>query len=209
MNNISRLLFVGNSYIFRNDLPGLITQMAPCAVESQSIVAGGASLRRHINSGAVITALGESEWDFVVLQEQSTLPLKNAARFGASVRELDELIRAHGARTALYQTWARQNAPESQNALSDEYAKLATELGALLVPVGTAWQDVLQKRPNATLFDPDGSHPTPLGSYLAACVFVATLWKTDPRGLEMPQNLKIDAADAEFVQNAAWQAAKV
>ncbi len=206
MTNTSRLLFVGNSYTFRNDLPGLIAQMAPMPLESSSIVAGGASLRRHINSGEVAAALGDSRWDFVVLQEQSTLPLKNAARFGAGVRELDAIIRAHGAKTALYQTWARQNAPDTQDALSAEYANLARELGALLVPVGAAWQNVLRNAPNTPLFDADGSHPSPLGSYLAACVFTAALWQRNPLGLALPDGVTISNEHAALLQNAAWQA---
>lgn len=205
-NSPTRLLFIGNSYIFRNDLPGLIACLAPHQIETQSIVAGGASLRRHINSGAVKEALEGAQWDVVILQEQSTLPLKNAVRFHASARELHELIKAHGTKTAFYQTWTRQNAPESQGALSAAYETIARELGALLLPVGDAWQIALKKKSDLPLHDDDGSHPTPLGSYLAACVFAATLWPRDPRGLPLPDGLKITPDDAALVRDAAWQA---
>jgi len=203
MANTSRLLFVGNSFTFRNDLPGLIAQLAPVPIQTQMIVAGGASLRQHINSGAVQAALDNAPWDRVILQEQSTLPFKSPARFAESVRELDELIRGHGAQTALYQTWARQNAPETQDALSGEYAKMAQELGALLVPVGEAWQAVLREWPEAPLYDADGSHPSPAGSYLAACVFAAALWQKNPIGAPLPEKLKIE--DAARLQTAAWR----
>jgi lysophospholipase L1-like esterase len=125
----------------------------------------------------VKAALANTKWDYAVLQEQSTLPIKNPARFAANVRELDEMIRAHGARTALYQTWARQNAPQTQQALSAAYADLAHELGALLIPVGDAWQNALRENPAAPLFDADGSHPSLAGSQLAARVFAEALWK--------------------------------
>ena len=208
MANTSRLLFVGNSFTFRNDLPGLIAQMAPVPIETQMIVSGGASLRQHINSGAVQAALESASWDWVVLQEQSTLPIKSPARFADSVREMHALITAHGAQTALYQTWARKNAPETQNVLSSEYAKLATELGARLVPVGAAWQGVLHEKPDAPLYDTDGSHPSPVGSYLAACVFVAALWAKNPSGAPVPDALKMKSEDATLLQKAAWRAAK-
>ncbi|HEY0076048.1 MAG TPA: DUF4886 domain-containing protein [Abditibacteriaceae bacterium] len=205
MTAFSRLLFVGNSYTFRNDLPGLIAQMAPHEIASQSIVAGGASLRLHLNKGEVAKTLNESNWDIVILQEQSTLPVKNCKRFHENVRELHQIIKGHDAPTALYQTWARKNAPETQEALSSAYESIAEEIGALLIPVGKAWQIALKMQPDTPLFDADGSHPSSLGSYLAACVFVAALWQKDPRGLTVPEDLQIEDAHTALVRDAAWQ----
>ena len=206
MASFSRLLFIGNSYTFRNDLPELIAQMAPHEITTQSIVAGGASLRLHLNKGSVTKALDNSDWDWVVLQEQSTLPLKNPARFHQNVRDCQQIIEEFDAQTALYQTWARQSAPETQEALNAAYDSIASEIGALLIPVGKAWQGALKMQPDVPLFDTDGSHPSTLGSYLAACVFVAMLWDKDPRGLIVPGSLDIDSKNASLVRDAAWQA---
>ncbi len=207
-SSVSRLLFVGNSFTFRHDLPGLMAQMAPQSIESQMIVAGGASLRLHLNSGAVQTALAE-KWDIVILQEQSTLPIKNTKRFHENVREMQELISETGAQTALYQTWARQNAPATQDTLNIAYENIGREIGALLIPVGAAWQAALAVQNDLPLYDSDGSHPSPLGSYLAACVFVAKLWQKDARGLLVPEALKIEESHAALVRDAAWQALQI
>lgn len=204
----SRLLFVGNSFTFRNDLPALISQMAPHEIESQMIVAGGASLRNHINSGAIKTALAQT-WDMVILQEQSTLPIKNTRRFHENVREVQTLIEESGAQTALYQTWARKNVPETQETLSVAYENIAHEIGARLIPVGRAWQAALKMQSDLPLYDADGSHPAPLGSYLAACVFVAKLWDKDARGLLVPDGWKISDENAALVRDAAWQATQI
>jgi hypothetical protein len=206
MASFSRLLFIGNSYTFRNDLPGLIAQMAPHEITTRTIVAGGASLRLHLNKGSIANALDEAKWDIVILQEQSTLPLKNAARFHQNVRDCHALIEESGAQTALYQTWARQNAPETQDALSAAYETIAKEIGARLIPVGKAWKGTLKMQPNVPLFDADGSHPSLLGSYLAACVFAATFWDKDPRGLPLHNDLNLDDEHASVVRDAAWQA---
>ena len=79
------------------------------------ISAGGASLRTHWNAGEALTAIREGGYDAVVLQEQSTLPVKNAVRMHENVRLFDTAIEAAGATTLLYMTWARRNAPESQS----------------------------------------------------------------------------------------------
>src|SRR5919199_901084 len=136
------VLFVGNSFTARNDVPGQLARLAEWAggsLRHELLWAGGASLKMHWNKGDARRAIESKRFDHVVLQEQSTLPVKNAKRFHENVRLFDEAIRASGARTALYLTWARRHAPETQRALTDAYAAVGAELGALVVPVGVAW----------------------------------------------------------------------
>lgn len=63
-----------------------------------------------------------------MLQEQSTLPLKNAGCMHGNIRLFDEAIKAAGAKTALYMTWARRNAPESQQAISGQLSRAGLHL---------------------------------------------------------------------------------
>src|SRR6476646_5684862 len=92
-------LFIGNSFTARNDLPGLIAQLAAArnkAFEHRLISAGGASLRTHWNAGQALQVIQQEPFDAVVLQEQSTLPIKNAARMCDNVRLFDAAIKAAG-----------------------------------------------------------------------------------------------------------------
>jgi hypothetical protein len=105
------LLFIGNSFTARNDLPGLIVRMAAArgkTLQHRLVSAGGASLRTHWNAGHALKAIEGGGYDAVVLQEQSTLPVKNAARMHENVRLFGTGIAATGARTVLYMTWARR-----------------------------------------------------------------------------------------------------
>ncbi len=72
--------------------------------------------------------------------------------------------------------------------LNGAYFDIANELDATVAPVGIAWQKALAADPNLALHQPDKSHPNPTGSYLAACVFYATLFDKSPVGL--PGELK-------------------
>jgi len=179
----AQILFIGNSFTTRNDLPGLLGLISRegmgIIIESRVISAGGASLRRHWNAGAarVITS---TEWDYVVFQEQSTLPVKNSRRFHENVREFLPAMKESCARMVLFMTWARKNEPENQRRLTDSYNQIGEELGATVVPVGTAWQLLLAEHGQPVLHAEDGSHPTIAGSYLAACTFYATLFDGDP-----------------------------
>ena len=181
MGKTTRALFVGNSFTARNDLPGLLAKLVKSGgkgdLEWELISAGGASLRQHLNKGDALQRLNDAPWDFVVLQEQSTLPVKNAARMGDNVRDFDKIIRKTRARTVLYMTWARQNAAESQDAISEAYSSIGEEVGGLVVPAGLVWQKCLAEHPEIILHDKDRSHPSLAGSYLAACAFYVSLFK--------------------------------
>src|ERR1051325_838225 len=158
-----KILYVGNSFTARNKLPDLIAQLAAARgkrIEHRLISAGGASLRRHWNAGEALHAIEGGGFDHVVLQEQSTLPIKNPKRMRESVLLFNQAIKAAGAKTVLYMTWARLNAPDSQKPITDAYMSIGRELGAIVVPVGLAWQRFLHEQKAPVLHDRDQSHPT-------------------------------------------------
>lgn len=191
----TRILFVGNSYTYFNNLPAVLARLAnsrqPGSVETEMVVIGGATLKDLWEKGDALKAIRQGHWTYVVLQEQSTLGqvpgglagINDPATFYEYARRFDAEIRKAGAKTAFYMTWARQTAPQNQAKLTAAYTSIARELGATLVPVGEAWQAALRQDPSLALHQADHSHPTPAGTYLAACVFYATLVGRNPEGL--------------------------
>ncbi|GAA0926184.1 hypothetical protein GCM10009554_06200 [Kribbella koreensis] len=199
-----RILFVGNSFTSRNNLPGLIAAMAAergIAVGHKLISAGGASLRQHLNAGKARAELATGNYDTVVLQEQSTLPLKNPARMHENIRDFHTAITEVGAQTVLYMTWSRKNQPQAP--FTAAYATIAAELGATLVPAGLIWEHFQAAHPTPSLHDADDSHPALAGSYLTACVFLITLLHEDPSQLDLPVK-GLSEETAAVLRRAAW-----
>jgi hypothetical protein len=204
-----KVLFIGNSFTARNDLPGMVARLAKAAgkrLEHDLISVGGASLRRHWNKGDARRAIETGGYDRVVLQEQSTLPVKKLQRFHDNVKLFDAAIRAAGAKTVLYMTWARRHAPETQQAISEAYTTIAVQLGAAVIPAGNAWARVLKVPGHPVLHDRDGSHPTVAGTYLAACCAFAVLFGRYPAGLEGAEG--ISTAIVARLHRAAWAECK-
>jgi len=200
------VLFVGNSFTSRNQLPQLVAALvAPAhALRSATIYAGGASLRRHWNAGLAQRTLASQHWDHVVLQEQSTLPLKSPQRYHENVRLFAPAIAEQGATPLLYLTWSRASVPDAQRDLTHTVETIAREIGAGVVPVGIAWHAVRTRHPDIALYDADGSHPTPTGSYLAACVFSASLFGVRVATCEVAERLRIDRSIAGRLHDIAW-----
>src|SRR5258708_25912692 len=104
-------------------------------------------------------------------------------------------------------TGARGNAPESQQAITDAYNGIGREIGAMVVPVGIAWRNFLGEHDQPVLHDKDESHPSLAGSYLAACVFFAVLFRETPVGIDS----KIEGLSEKeqgLLQRTAWQVYK-
>jgi hypothetical protein len=150
-----------------------------------------------------VGALLASAWDYVVLNDYTQAPARPASRaegLDALVHRYAPLLAAAGAAPVLLQTWAyRAPAKGSDDlggaaafgaALREGYAAYAAGLARALppasapriAPVGGAFEAVRARRPAlwAELFQPDDFHPSPHGTYLAACVVYIALFGAPP-----------------------------
>ncbi|HEY3581768.1 MAG TPA: hypothetical protein VGK82_14540, partial [Pyrinomonadaceae bacterium] len=235
----TRVLFLGNSYTYFNDLPAILSELAKaghqCTVETRMVAPGGKTLKDHWDSSTSHQALDSQAWDFVVLQDQSTLGI-NFYFEGQTRVTSDEMfrpaaelwaneIRKHHATPVFYLTWARKATPMDQAALNYAYIRAAKATHSLVAPVGLAWARVRQTDPSIDLYYRDGAHPSAAGSYLAACAIYATIFRASPVNLPAritgaPINLETEELEpnktdvlidlstpvARTLQTAAWNA---
>jgi uncharacterized protein DUF4886 len=215
-----RVLFVGNSFTFKNDMPALVHQLAAGDGGARPMfavqyTAGGWRLRQAARDDGLAKLLKEVRWDVVVLQEQSQIPslsLEERQReMSPFAHTLQTKIAPTGAHTILFMTWGyrvgdRRNVPGDSFAamqlrLERGYSDLGLQLGVPIAPVGLAWAEALRRRPELDLWASDGRHPSLRGSYLAACVFYAVLSHREPTGSRFTAGLP--QAEARFLQGVA------
>lgn len=193
-----RVLFIGNSYTYVNDLPGMFARLAEAShrtVETDALAEAGETLADHAATSETDATLSGNGWNVVVLQEQSATPLLAADRqlkMYSAARLLVGTIRAVGARPVFFVTPAYRDGLRQygfsdyaamQAAIDKAYLSIAQELKVTVAPVGDAWSAASHKSADTTLWQADGSHPTVQGTYLDACVFYATLFHQSPIGL--------------------------
>jgi len=204
-----RILFIGNSYTFTNDMPGIFANLAKAGghlVEVQVEASGGWGLTDHVASADTLTALQSRKWDYVIIQERSQNPAVPYSRTNfmyPAARSLVAQTRANGARPIFFVTWGyRDGSPDiglsnyvsMQAAVDQGYLAIAQELNVTLAPVGDAWYNALKASSPPELWQEDGSHPTVIGSYLAANVFYATIFLESPVGLDYRGGLSSEQA---------------
>jgi len=175
-----RVLFVGNSLTYYNDLPATFATLyratEPGAkVETEMLAQGGGKLRERLTDGQLATLLTRQRYDIVVLQEIGGWPdcpreFPGCEDAPLALRETVNLVRANGARAVWLSTW--QAHPAAQQSLSRTSAALAREVGVDIVDVGAAIQRVPGRR--LPLLHKDG-HPAPAGTWLTAAALVQTI----------------------------------
>jgi len=114
-----RILFIGNSFTFVNNLPEILTKLAAAGgveVQTQLVGVGGSTLNGHIGRGDAQKAIHSGHWDYVILQDESSMGsilIVNGVRHPADpsdmwhgARELNKEIKSVGAKTAFFHTWA-------------------------------------------------------------------------------------------------------
>jgi len=184
------VLFVGNSYTQANDLPGTVQALVASrggAMRHEVIARGGALLHAHLAEGVAAARIRSGGFTHVVLQEQSQLPAVAPPVFIEAACALAGLATAAGAKPVLFVTWAPRDAPGEQAKITASYEAVALRTGAVLALVGPTWAKA--GRLSAALYGPDGRHPAPPGTYLAAMVLFKALTGKAP--VELPVRLGV------------------
>lgn len=220
----TRVLFLGNSYTFYNDLPQQVAALAGSLdhhVEIGQNTPGGYSLQGHLSNATSLNLIEQGNWDFVVLQEQSQKPAfplpQVEADFYPSAAGLVDLIREANpcAIPLFYMTWGRENGDASnceawppvctyegmQDLLTERYLAATADNEAACAPVGVVWREIFTST-GIDLYASDGSHPSAAGSYLAASTIFTAIFAEDP--YESNYAGLIDFAVSQEIDQAVW-----
>lgn len=183
-----RVLFVGNSYVYYNNLAqmiGLLTDSMNTKIICKKSTAGGASLADHWNgarglkSRAIILKGG---YDIVVIQDNSMRPLRGADSVLSDGKLFCDLIKQTGAKPYIYNTWSRKKMPETQRAINRVYEELGRQNNAVVVPAGNCWAKAIELQPGIELYHSDESHPSAIGTFLVALSFIKKITGALPKG---------------------------
>ena len=166
-----RVLFIGNSLTYTNDLPTMVRVLSESAgtpLVTGMVALPGASLEDHWTQGDARAAVASGRWDVVVLQQgPSALPSSRenlrqwAGRWAAAIREA-------GATPVIYMPWPESWRMSAFDSVSLSYHVAAQVASAPLVPGGEAWQAAWRRDPALALYGDDGFHPSRLGTYVVA-----------------------------------------
>lgn len=215
-----KVLFLGNSYTYVNDLPEIVSELATSTGDVliyDSNLIGGYTLQDHVASTVSQNKILSNDWDYIVLQEQSQRPAFIVpSAFMGGFSNLKTFITQNKpcAQITSFMTWGyengdTQNCPSNpsvctytgmHNLISQRYMEMSDLFESEVTPVGAVWNYIKENYPSINLYQSDGSHPSLSGSYLAACCFYTSLFRKDPTLIT--NNYGLDVTTASLIRNA-------
>lgn len=228
ITNLTRVLFVGNSFSFYNNgihnhLGSLIRATGEWKKQQNRLrlsTLSGGYIKEHTAGLEFLLNAPYQNWDAIVLQGHSSEPIsaKKEKAFVLATTNAVQKIKAKGIQPILFMTWGYKGQPTMGLDLANVYTKLANQLDVLVVPVGLAFARAVVELSELELFVPDvlgidsknqltyrkdWKHPSEAGTYLAACVFYGTLHQRSPEGIIFEG--KLDKKTALALQKLSWQ----
>lgn len=216
-----KVLFIGNSYTYVNNLPQLVTDIA--LTKSDTVVfdqstPGGFTFQDHCLNPVTWSKIKSQKWDVVILQAQSQEPSLDPSQVYSQTypyaKQLVDSIRKNKPCTEVlfYMTWGRKNGDLSncgiyppvctyagmQARLRESYLMFKDSLMTSVAPVGVAWKTYRANYPAIDLYQADESHPSLSGSYLAACTIYASIFQKNVSG--STYNPGLPTADLNSIQ---------
>ncbi len=197
-----RVLFVGNSLTYFNDLPAMVQSLArsagDTALRTASITEPDFALEDHYYVGTVQRTLERSDWEFVVLQQGTSALPSSQVHLRAWSVQLAPLIRDAGAEPVLYQVWPMTSRRFDADAALSSYFNAAVAVQGIFAPAGDAFTDALTLDPAIGVYSGDGFHPSRRGTYVAALVILSRLIDVHPESL--PPRIPGASADTTMVR---------
>lgn len=200
-----RVLFVGNSLTYVNDLPGMVGALAVAdgvdfAYAVQAIP--NYALGDHWNAG-VDGIIWDLKPDVVILQQgPSSLPSSRSYLMEWAGR-IGQVVTGTGGRSALFMVWPERARMNVFDAVRDNYADAADLVRGIFIPAGETWRAAWARDPDLALYGTDGYHPSVDGSAAAAL----TIWAMLAGESEEPppcatEVLPVEAATADVLCDA-------
>ena len=220
--NPQRILFIGNSYLYYNDslhnhFKRIVEEKKPNYDGSSNVKSatiGGSRLKHH-NLDHLLTPKAISlveKFDLVILQGGSGESQSKEERklFFEKANEYINKIKSNGSEAALYMIHAyvephKNYDPNLIRVIEKMYVEAGKKNSTLVIPVGLAFENAYNKDPDIKLHKEDGTHPNLLGTYLAACVVYASVYKDNPIGISYDYFGSINKEDKLFLQEIAYQ----
>jgi hypothetical protein len=175
-NKKIRVLFVGNSFTYFNNLPQVVSAMAKSQdviIDTKHSTVGGSSLENHWKSerGTQTRIMLELEkWDYVVFNNHSLSAINSPEKFLDYSKKFADLVRSKGAEPIFMMTWAYKSNPLMLPEIEKLHKELCEQTNTNFIPGGPLFASSLKYRADIELFH-DDIHPSSNGTYLLGLAF--------------------------------------
>lgn len=173
-----RILFVGNSLTYSNDLPNLVEQEAKKRKVKwviEMIASPNLGLEDHWENCLVHEAIKTRKFDFLVIQQgpsSQSEGRQSLLEYGAKLKSLCD---QYDTKLAFFMVWPAVPNFHTFDGVIKNYTDAAVQTNSILCPVGCKWKEFIDATGSLSYYGNDQFHPSLLGSQVAAQVIFESL----------------------------------
>ncbi len=201
----TRVLFIGNSLTYTNNLPGMYVALARLAgndsVQASVAAFPNFALEDHWSEGTARRSLSQNRWTYVVMQQGSSALPASQINLRTWATQFAAPIRAAGAVPVLFMAWPTTDVLGNFPAVLTSYREAAWAIDGIFAPAGDGWT---AHGDWAALYSGDGLHPSIRGTYVAAVVLLERTLGIRPS--QLPASIpgaNVSEAEVRTLQRAA------
>jgi len=179
-DSAKKILFVGNSLTYYNDLPNLVARVGKDSgveIKTEMLAFPNYALEDHWNDGAIQFLIANKKYDFVVVQQGPSSQADGRAMlldYGARIKNI---CIPHNTKLAFFMVWPAFANFSTFDGVIKNYGDAAVATNSLLCPVGQVWKNHFLATGDYSYYGPDMFHPSQKGSENAALIIFKTLFK--------------------------------
>lgn len=173
-----RLLFLGNSLTYFNNLPELVKSIAlsdTVSVSYTTLAFPNYALEDHWVEGNAARAIRTNHYNFVVVQQGPSSQQEGRDMLIRAGLRFNELVNQKNGRLVSFMVWPSEMRLGDFPGVETSYRMLADTTNGIFCEAGLAWQQAWELDPSVELFAPDRFHPGYTGSVLAALMLYARM----------------------------------
>ena len=166
-----KVLFVGNSLTYVNDLPGKVKALAKqddLQIVTDQLTFPNYALEDHWMDGKLQDKIASGKFDFIIVQQGPSSQADGRSMLLEYGMKIQELCRKHQTQLIFYMVWPARSNYHTFSGVVANYTEAADKTGAILCPVGKAYRELADKSRNFSWYGPDNFHPSESGTQLAA-----------------------------------------
>ncbi|MGI9532241.1 SGNH/GDSL hydrolase family protein [Lutimonas sp.] len=177
--NQYKLLFVGNSLSYSNNLPQLVVaegEKRQLELSAEILAKPNYALIDHLKEGELAAKIKKGSFDFVIVQQGPSSQQEGRDLLFKAVEKLDKICKKNQSQLSVFMVWPSQQYYHTFDKVIKNHRDVAEKYQAVLCPVGEIWKAHFDKTQDYSYYGSDGFHPSKKGSQAAAAIIVDSLF---------------------------------
>lgn len=175
-----KVLFVGNSLTYSNNLPQLVSKAASdeqIILSTEILAKPNYALIDHLEEGVLQEKISSQSFDFVIVQQGPSSQPEGKKLLFKSIKKLHQICEKNQSKLAVFMVWPSQQYYHTFDKVIKNHREVAEKYNTILCPVGEIWKAHFDKTNDFDYYSSDGFHPSHKGSEIAAKIIVDSLFE--------------------------------